>query len=453
MANQFSRNLSKNVKMGNSYRFHTKKQWLGPAKPGYINYFDEISKERKIKTDDNRFSIIQDAMKLILSGSDTPMQALEKLNKKWGYRTRKTERQGGKPLSRSAWYRILADPYYYGLMVRKEGEETGNHKPMISADEFQRLQFILGRKGRPHISRHDLPYKGPLKCGKCGGSVTAEERWQVVCTKCKTKFHKSKNRNECPNCGLLIEEMKNPKIYHHIHYVCVKTKKGLCKQSAVNIKEIEKTIESELDKFEISEHLKNWAIKYLNELNTSETTDREKVRINLEEAKSDCIKRLDGLVKLKISPQNTNGDVLSDDEYTSQRKVILSEKDSLERELTRVDERMSRWHELSVKTFNFACYARYWFANGDVKTKTQILETLGSNLIINDRKLLIDGQKAFFLIKKGKQEVLAEAKKFEPAKYLDIMANLDSYEPLRTAWLWVRDSNPDTQIQNLQSYH
>src|SRR3989344_9147537 len=36
MANQYSRNLSRNVKRGNYYRFHNKKKWIGPAKPGYL---------------------------------------------------------------------------------------------------------------------------------------------------------------------------------------------------------------------------------------------------------------------------------------------------------------------------------------------------------------------------------------------------------------------------------
>lgn len=435
MAKKDSDDKSENVKRGNNYKFHEKREWIGPAKPGYKNITDSRTKEKKIVVDKERFPLIQKAMKLILSGTHTPMEALSLLNNKWGFRTRKTRKQGGRPLSKSGFYRVLADPYAYGLMIRTEGEVYGRHKTMLNEEDFQKLQIILGRKGRPHISKHDLPYKSVLKCKSCGGSVTAEEKWHIVCTKCKTKFHKSKNKDTCPECGMLIEEMKNPKIYHHVLYSCVNSKKRLCNQRTVNIKNIEQKIDEELSKFEISEHLKNWAVQYLNELNSTETNDREQIRNNLEKAKSDCITRLDGLVRLKISPQNSDGSVLTDDEYTSQRKFVLLEKESIERELANVDKRMNRWHELSVNTFNFACYAKHWFVNGDVKTKTQILATLGSNLLINDKKLEIDGQKAFFLIERGKQELLKESKKFEPAKYLDIIANLDSYEPLRSAWL------------------
>jgi len=38
-------------------------------------------------------------------------------------------------------------------------------------------------------------------------------------------------------------------------------------------------------------------------------------RTNFESAKDDCAKRRDNLLRLKISPQNSDGSVLSDEEY------------------------------------------------------------------------------------------------------------------------------------------
>src|SRR3990167_3065253 len=176
MANQYSRNLSRNVKRGNYYRFHNKRQWLGPAKIGWLNVTNPDTKEKEIEVDSERFPLVVKGIRLILSGAHTPMQALHKLNNELCFRTRKTKRQGGKPLSKSGWYKLLADPYLYGLMIRREGETMGNHKPMLTEDEFNRLQIILGRKGKPRIAKHQFAYKEVLKCGGCGGSITAEER-------------------------------------------------------------------------------------------------------------------------------------------------------------------------------------------------------------------------------------------------------------------------------------
>ena len=162
MAKKDSDDKSDNVKRGKNYKFHTKKEWIGPAKLGYLNYQDEITKEKKIKLDKERFDLIQKAIHLILSGTHTPMQALHALNNEYGFRTRKTKRQGAKPIAKSGWYKLLSDSYYYGLMVRSEGEVMGTHKPMLTQDEFDNLQVILGRKGKPRISKHEFAYKEVL---------------------------------------------------------------------------------------------------------------------------------------------------------------------------------------------------------------------------------------------------------------------------------------------------
>ena len=86
------------------------------------------------------------------------------------------------------------------------------------------------------------------------------------------------------------------------------------------------------------------------------------------------------------------------------------------------DQRIDKWHELSVKAFNFACYARYNFAHGDLKTKTQILGALGSDLTIMDKKLTINQQKHFFLIEKGKEDIQRLARMLEPTKWLEILS-------------------------------
>ena len=328
----------------------------------------------------------------------------------------------------------------------------GSHKPMISKPEFDGLQVILGRKGRPHITKHDFAYKSVLKCGGCEGSVTAEEKWQIICSVCKTKFHRGKRTTSCPNCSTLIENIKNPKILHYVYYHCARKINKDCTELSIPLKDIEREIDSELKRFEISEKFKDWAIEYLNELNDCEVEDREVARSNMKLAYDDCVKKLDNLLKLKISPRNGDGSVISEEEYTSQRKYLLQEKEDLLAKVNDTDRRIDTWHELSEKTFNFACYARHWFAKGDLETKTQILGALGSNLVIKDKKLWFDGQKAFFLIEKGKEEVLELAKKLEPAKRMEIMANSLHLEQLRSTWLRDLDLNQDTILQRDVSY-
>lgn len=435
MANQYSRNLSKNVKRGNHYIFHNKKKWIGPAKPGYINYYDEKAKEKKIGVDELRFPLIQNAIKLILSGTHTPMEAFDVLNNKWKFRSRKRGSLGGKPLAKSGWYRILTDSYYYGLMVRTEGEVIGTHQPMLTEDEFDTLQVILGRKGKPRMARHEFAYKHVLKCGECGGSVTAEEKVQIICSSCKSKFHKGKVTNACPHCKMLIEEMKNPTILKYVYYHCTKRVNKSCTQGSVTIENLEKRINEELDKFELSEEFRDWCIDHLNELNDKEETDIKGIKENLVKRMNDCDKALAELTRIRISRNNIEHSGDMQKYYDDEEKRLLKERKDIMKQIGTVDKKQEEWYFQSKETFNFACSAKYQFDSGDVRTKTYILSKLGSNLTILDRSLQISGERPYFLIEKAKKEIHEVILALEPEEKAVISSNLLAYEPISSILL------------------
>ncbi|KKS03232.1 MAG: hypothetical protein UU55_C0004G0021 [candidate division WWE3 bacterium GW2011_GWC2_41_23] len=438
MAKKDSDDKSVNVKRGNREKFFTEKEWAGPAKQGYLNYTDPFTKRTCIVADPDRFPLLQKAGKLILSGTYSPMLILLTLNEDWGYLTRKTAKLGGKPMSKTTFYRFLADPYYYGLMVRKEGEIYGNQPRMFTQEEFEKMQIFLGKKKRPHTKKtNHFAFKEILTCGECDGSITCEEKWQIICPTCKEKFTKGIRSNNCPRCMTPIDEMVNPKILCYVYYHCTKRVHKNCTQGSIELKRLTKIVDKELSNYEISPRFKDWAIEHLNELNKDETTDREVVRGNLKVAYDDCVKKLDNLIQLKIMPQNIDGSVLSDEEFAAKRVPLLKEKEQLWEKLNNTDQRIDDWHDLSIRAFNFACYARYWFEHGDLHQKTEILNSLGQNLKIFDRTLLIDGQKHWFMIQKGKEDVYNLAKKLEPEKWLDILAQKELPEVLSKSWLFI----------------
>lgn len=47
---------------------------------------------------------------------------------------------------------------------------------MITEEEFDRVQKLLGRKGRPRPKRHRFAFTGLMNCGTCGAMITAEEK-------------------------------------------------------------------------------------------------------------------------------------------------------------------------------------------------------------------------------------------------------------------------------------
>lgn len=115
---------------------------------------------------------------------------------------------------------------------------------------------------------------------------------------------------------------------------------------------------------------------------------------------------------------------MTESEYTSLRSRLLKEKAALEADFNARGEEINDWVELSERTFNFARYARMWFAKGDLETKRAIFACLGSNLILKDQKLTLTLRKPFQFIFDGASEAEKELQRLEPltisVKYMDL---------------------------------
>ena len=412
MANQYVLDLSKNVKRG--LKTKAEKGWYpAPAPLGYLNDRTRERGKREIRKDPERFELIKKMWELMLTGNYTPPKIASIANKEWGFKTPK-----GSPLLRSTVYRLFANPFYYGCYEYPVGSGNrykGNHEPMITQEEYERVQILLGRKGKPRLKKHNFAFTGFIRCGECGAMVTAEEKNQIICSSCKFKFS-SNNNFECPKCNTPIEKMKNPTILHYIYYHCTKRIKPDCTQASLEIKELEKQIDRYLSNIHISEDFKNWAIKYLKDENEKEIDSRENILASQRKAYDGCLKKLDNLFQLKISPLNIDGSLLSDEEYLKQKAELIKEKARLEEILNDCNGRVEKWLEIGEKTFNFARYSRYWFSNGSSEDKAQILQALGSNLILKDKKLEIQLQTPLTAIGQIVKRVPEAKEGFEPKK-------------------------------------
>lgn len=99
-------------------------------------------------------------------------------------------------------------------------------------------------------------------------------------------------------------------------------------------------------------------------------------------------------MKLKTSAGNAQGALLSDEEYSRQRFELLKEKAALENLLQDGQDSEERL-KLAADTLEFASTMQERFAQGDPDTKKAILTTVGSNLLLKDKKLSIEARKPF----------------------------------------------------------
>lgn len=436
----FSSKLGKDVRRGLD-----KKADLGwrpsGAPAGYLNT-PHIEKGFKIIVKDpNRFDLIRKMWDMMLSGNYTPPKILQIANKEWGYRTLKHKRIGDKPLSRSGIYKILTNPFYFGYFERPEGSgnwQKGEHDPMITKEEFDRVQILLGRKGKPAPHTREFAFTGLMQCGACGASVTAEEKNQIICTTCKHKFG-YENKQSCPECDTPIERMTAPTIRHYIYYHCTKRKGKGCTQGSIKLEELEKQISEYLSTIQIKQEYLDWAIKHLRKAHEIESESRQTITSSQQNAYNHACNSLDKLLDLKLR------DLITEDEYKNKKTILLKERESCQNLLEGIDHQQDKWLQLSEKTFNFARYAIHWFEEAknknDLQGQREILSTLGSNIILKDKKLSISAPEPFEELKKCITEIPEAFERLEPEIMLAKPRQKAPLDALRTRWLRSQDSN------------
>lgn len=160
----YSSKLSKDVLRGLESKIE-QGWWPHRAPEGYLNNRDE----RTIVPDPERFPLVKRAFDIILTGAYTVEEVRRIMNDQWGYRTRKYKKIGGKELTRAAAYRMFSSIFYAGRMERK-GQiiEKASHVPMITLDEFVRVQQITGRGS---YKKRTFAFNGLMRCRHCGRAV------------------------------------------------------------------------------------------------------------------------------------------------------------------------------------------------------------------------------------------------------------------------------------------
>src|SRR5437867_10651857 len=231
-----------------------RKGWRpGVAAIGYLNGTANPRGERDLLPDPERFDKVKRLLYLFLTGNYS-VRGLHKIaHERLLITTRRTKRQGGKPLALSHVYRLLTNPFYCGRFWWKNQEtgerelHDGRHAPMITDEEFWQIQALLGKRVRSQSKTRLFPYTALMTCGECGAAITAEEKWQIICGACKTKFA-SQNKDQCPGCGVRIAYMEKKKLLHYVYYHCTKHK-GPCSQKGVRVENLEEQIDRKLARF------------------------------------------------------------------------------------------------------------------------------------------------------------------------------------------------------------
>lgn len=356
MAKKYVDDLSDNVRRG--LRMKLEKGWRPGRVPlGYLNE----PMERTVVPDPVRFSIVKKMWDLFLQGTP-PFRIHQIASNELGLRRRIRHGKSGNAVTLSTVYKLFVNPFYYGIIKQKGITYQGKHQPMISEVEFRRAQELLGMKGIPRPKTHIFAFTGLMKCGECGCSITAET---------KTNHYGR----------------------HYTYYRCTKKKELIkCSQKAIQEKDLESQMNEYLEKIHLSKRFLEIGLNYLEKATKQELDNKETYKLSIEKAHQACERKLENLRQMRMN------DLISDEEYMTEKRKLTDEKIRLEQNLANLSHGKSQSGELTKETFMFSHDAKEKFINGTPLEKKSLIGQLGSNFLLKDKKLSINVAKPFQFI-------------------------------------------------------
>ena len=350
----YSDALSDNVKRGN--RSKLEKGWW-PNKPplGYRN--DPAT--RTIKKDPERFSRVREIFDLFLDGTST-RQIWRLAAEEWGLRTPRSRSIGGRLIALSYMHKILTNPFYAGVIIWNGKTYAGAHEPVVSLEEFERVQDRLRKpeKQRPHL--RTFAFTGMIRCGECGFFVTAEEQ---------TNRHGKQ----------------------YTYYHCTRRRTDYrCRQPYVPLASMEEQIEGVLGAISLPDCIREWAIRHSSTNDKEERQALEERRQSLVNAAERTRASLDNLTSLRIR------DLIGDNEFIRERQKLEVELARLRQQTQAVAETDLTFEPLET-LISFRNRAVDWFRAGDNDTKRTILRIVGSNPVLEDKKLSVEAKRPFHI--------------------------------------------------------
>ncbi len=376
MANQFVLDLSENTKRG--LRNKAEQGWI-PHKPpvGYLTNKYNLPDKPPIYKDEEKFYIVKKLWGILLNercSLDSLYETAIEL---------KLNTESNRIIQRSTFYELFRNPFYYGSFKWKGELYPGKHEPMITKEDFDLAQSIIDGRVRPVKRNHVFLYTNLIRCADCGASITAEKK---------------------------IKHQKNGNIHKYTYYHCTKRVDLKCKQKSIREEDLEKQIFSILERIEIPDSFHQWAMKHLKEEHKKEQTDRDEIIDSYQKSFKRCVAKIDNLLNMRLNEE------ISFDEYVIKKEELLKDKRKYEELISDSSKRVETWLDRAETLFSFAETAKNRFENGSFETKRQILSSLGSNLLLEDKKLMISPDNNLAILKSLAPEVRELHARLEPIK-------------------------------------
>lgn len=339
--------LSENVKRGN--RTKIDRGWRPSQAPaGYLN--ELVNKT--IVPDPDRFLLVRRIFDLALTGAYS-LNDIVKQTMSWGLTTRQCKRRGGKFLSVSMVHRMLTNPFYCGVIIWHGQSYPGAHEPMVTQAEFDRVQAHLRRPMKAVPKKYIFPFTGFVRCADCGSAITAEH---------KTNRYGSQ----------------------YVYYHCTGKSRDLrCKQSAIRAEALEQEFLAFIQGLILPPRIHAWALSELEGSRAEQVAERHAQLSALQQTAATLEREKGNLTTLRLR------ELVDDKEFCRERKRIDEELRRLSQSREIVEDGKS-WIEPAETVISACSRMVFWFQDGNIETKRRILNAVGSNPVLKDKKVLCE---------------------------------------------------------------
>jgi len=196
--------------------------WAGLAPLGYLNQ-KRIDKKCQVVVDPLRAPAVRKMFEKVAYEKYSGRKLYNYLKHELNFYTR-----GNKPLTLAGVYRILDNPFYYGVFERPIGSGSwyqGKHKLLINKDLFDKAQAQLKRDQIVRENK-EFAFTKLFACGYCGSGISAEEKYK---------------------------QLKDGTHARYIYYSCSRARDRNCKNKYIREEELITELLKILDKVNINE--------------------------------------------------------------------------------------------------------------------------------------------------------------------------------------------------------
>lgn len=215
-------NKSINVKRG----LRTKVEmglWPTVAPTGYLNNMTR-GKEGHVIIDPIRAHVVKQIFQLASEGWS------HRRIRRWLRDDLDFRSKNNKHLAMSTIQKILCTPFYYGEFEfpRKSGNwYKGIHTPLITKELYDQVREQTDAKKRlQYVYKKSFAYTKLMKCGLCGGNVTAEEKFKAL---------------------------KDGSIARYVYYGCTRSKDPSCKIKYIREEYLIQSLRELVDKLSLDD--------------------------------------------------------------------------------------------------------------------------------------------------------------------------------------------------------